>query len=99
MSGFVANENNGCSIEAMSSFGTASAMSRTKKSRFGWRSGSKLISDSLAYQELSRLAYQEPMGLSKPFGPFGTKVWPFRNQSLALSEPGGNFILLGARGC
>lgn len=74
MSGFVASENSGCSIEAMSSFGTASAISRTKKSRFGWRSGSKLISESLTYQELSRLTYQEPNFEESPFDPFGTKV-------------------------
>ena len=43
MSGFVASENNGCSIDAMSSFGTASAISSTKKSKFGCRSGSRLI--------------------------------------------------------
>jgi len=50
---------------------------------------------SLADQELmlrkalypQNLADQEPPKPVENCGPFGTKVWPFRNQSLALSEP------------
>jgi hypothetical protein len=58
----------------MSSFGTASAMSRTKKSRFGWRSGSRLIRETLTYQELICLTYQELDWVGSLFDPFGTKV-------------------------
>ena len=39
MSGLVERENTGCSIEAMSAFGTASTMSQTNRSRCGCRSG------------------------------------------------------------
>ena len=43
MSGFTDSENTGCSIDAMSSLGLASAISMMKKSRFGCRSGSNLL--------------------------------------------------------
>jgi hypothetical protein len=52
MSGFVASENSGCSIDAMSSFGTASAMSRTKKSSLGADLEAGSYGVTLTYQEL-----------------------------------------------
>jgi len=88
MSGFVASENNGCSIDARSSFGTASAMSSTKRSRLGWRSGKRLM--LLSWLKFGRSGTRFACGAC---GPFGTKVWPFRNQSLALSEPRGGLSL------
>src|SRR6056297_2649167 len=41
MSGLVERVKTGCSIEAMSPFGTASTISQTNKSFCGWRSGSR----------------------------------------------------------
>jgi len=41
----------------------------------------------LTFQELICLTYQELVWVGSLFDPFGTKVWPFRNQSLTLSEP------------
>jgi len=47
----------------------------------------------LTYQEPSNLTYQELSIMGSRFDPFGTKVWPFRNQSLTLSEPKWGFSL------
>ena len=63
MSGFVAKENRGCSIEAISSLGTTSEISRMKKSFCGCLSGKRAISDSnldSLYWEPQSSLYQEP---------------------------------------
>ena len=83
ISGFVASENNGCSIDARSSFGTASAMSSTKRSRLGWRSGKRLM--LLSWPKFGRSGtLAQSSNMWAKLGLSGTRfdcgsLWPFRN--------------------
>src|SRR5690606_4918193 len=89
-----ASEKSGCSIDARSSFGTTSEMSRMKKSFCGCRSGSSAMTCLSLYLEPiltvqaleSSSLGQEPAStifrslLSEPrFVTFGTEVRYFRN--------------------
>jgi len=77
MSGLVASENSGCSIDAMSSFGTTSEISRMKKSFWGCLSGSNVMVMSLTsvrYIGNQIRYFRNPPGAVNPFVSFGTQI-------------------------
>ena len=99
MSGLVDKLNIGCSIEAVSSFGTTSAMSRTKKSRCGCLLGSKAIrftiGNFLCFRNQKILGFENHPQVRNIKGIFcvsGTpdsaqKILGFRNLNSGFSEP------------